>query len=90
MVLYTCQEDIGWVVEVKHIILIQSETGSTWTLSYPDATIWDLLTRNYSFDRIVYLLATVTSIDLELAEQMVLGKLDEWLKVGILTSVHRD
>ena len=87
MTKYTCHPQVLWAVETTGVNLILSDTGDVWTLGYPDAAIWDLISRRYSLVRAAQILAAILSVDLEPARQLLLARLEAWIEEGILVTM---
>jgi len=81
---YECAPDVAWVVETDAIVVVHGGTGAAYSLEYPEAAIWELLGRGYSYERVVSMLPTIASLSSSAAEQRVLHALDAWTEVGLL------
>jgi hypothetical protein len=71
-------------VETCGITLIHRGTGTTRSLRYPEAALWDLLSRGYSYERTLSLLCAIASLAPEAAERLLLDSLAAWVEVGFL------
>jgi len=81
---YHCGPDIGWSVEVCTIILINKLTGAVCNLSYPEAAVWDLISRGYSFDKLVSMLGAISSKDTAEAKRLIEQTVDNLTEEGFL------
>ena len=82
---YQCPDDVGWSVEIDTIRLIDQRTGSVCLLGYPEAAIWDLISRGYGFDDLVRLLGVIASISASQAKRLVLHTVEDFVQKGFLT-----
>lgn len=69
---------------MKGIVLINEKTGVVSLLGYPQAAVWDLLTRGYSYDRSVPMLTAITSLQADEIEALIAESLEKWLEDGFL------
>jgi hypothetical protein len=82
---YHCPEHVGWSVEIDTIRLINRRSGAVCRLGYPEAAVWDLLSRGYAHEDLVRLLGVIASVDLSEAEQLVLRTVKDLAEKGFLT-----
>ena len=82
---YACKPEVAWVVEDDGILLVNRATGTTRFLGYPEAAVWDLLSRGRSFARAVSTLRATTERDAAEAERLVRDCIRQWVDAGILT-----
>jgi hypothetical protein len=64
--------------------LINEKTGAVSSFGYPQAAIWDLLTRGYFYDRTVRMLTAITSLQADEVETLIAESLETWAKAGFL------
>ena len=81
---YHCAPGIGWSVEIRNIILINKLTGSVCNLSYPEAAVWDLISRGYSFDKLVGMLSVISAKDSAEAKRFIVQTVDDLTEEGFL------
>ncbi len=60
---YRAAEQVRWAVEAGGVVLIDGATGAATTLGYPQAAIWDFLTRGESSERIAAKMGAIASLD---------------------------
>ena len=84
IVAYLCAPHVMWAVETRGVILVDQNTESAQTLSYPQAAVWDLINRGYSFDQTVRMLCAIAATEAKEAERFLLESLDEWAEAGFL------
>jgi hypothetical protein len=75
---------LNWLVDAYGITLIEKKTGKVHYLNYPEAAIWDLMTRNYTSDRIIAMLSAILSLKQEKAEPLFFKTIKEWSDKGLL------
>jgi hypothetical protein len=75
---------VSWIVETRGIHIINKQTNRTCFLNYPRAAIWDLMTRDNSFDRIITFISIISSVNRIKARQLVCESVEEWIKKGFL------
>lgn len=81
---YRPAEQVRWAVEAAGVVLIHNTTGAATTLCYPEAAIWELVTRGDSNDRIAAKLCAIAGLELAAAYQLVLDTLAAWREAGFL------
>jgi hypothetical protein len=77
-------EKVRWAVEAGGVVIINGATGAVTTLGYPQAAIWDFLTRGESRDRICAKLCPIASLDLAAAHALVLETVAALREAGLL------
>jgi len=75
---------VKWAVETRGVLLINEATGAVVTVEYPQAAIWDLLTRGESNRQIARKLCAIASLDPDAAEALVRETLAAWREAGFL------
>jgi hypothetical protein len=63
---------------------MNQKTGVVRNLGYPQAAVWDLINRGYSYDQTIHMLCSIASMKPEETEQLLLESLDEWAESGFL------
>jgi hypothetical protein len=81
---YTCTREIQWAVETDGIMLIQPSLNRAIKLGYPEAALWDLLSRCLPQERIIVMIATISGKDRYESEEWVSGTCNTWLKTGLI------
>jgi hypothetical protein len=81
---YHCAPHTRWAVEACGIVLIHLKTGIVCRLTSPQAAVWDLLTRSYSYDHIVCMLTAITSLQADDVEKLIAESLKNWVDAGLL------
>jgi hypothetical protein len=81
---YRAAEQIRWAVEAAGVVLINGATGAATSLSYPEAAIWDLITRGDSSEKIAAKLCAIAGLEPVAARKFVLDTVEAWRKAGFL------
>ncbi len=74
---------VQWIVGRRTLTVVGGD-GVTKTLGYPDAAVWDFLSRGYSVRDATRLVAAVASLEPAAAEELVRLVVAEWVACGIL------
>jgi hypothetical protein len=85
MTRYTLAPDLRWAVE-RLSVTLTDKSGQVRSIQYPQAGIWDLVSRGYPFDRVVSLTAHIAGCDAAGADRLVRDTLDEWARAGWIVS----
>jgi len=62
---------VRWAVELEGVVVLNDENGQSIKLVYPQAAIWDFITRGDSTEQIALKIAAVASLAPEAAERLV-------------------
>jgi hypothetical protein len=83
-------ESIQWAVEIDGVVLIDSRSGRTVKLAYPQAALWDFMVRGDSLDQMTRKMALVASIDSDRSEIWVEQTIAELVRDGFIekTDAH--
>lgn len=81
---YRVAAGVRWAVEAGGVALVNDSTGTGATLGYPQAAIWDFLTRGEPGERIAARLCVVASLDMAAAQALVLETVAAWEQAGFL------
>jgi len=79
---YRCKPGVQWLVDLHSIFIIDRDTGNQMTLKYPEAGVWELIGRGYSFDEILRMIAVIESMDQKEAEGLIKSCLNTWVRRG--------
>ena len=94
MSLYQGARDISWTVETTGLLLMRPGSGVCCRLAYPEAAIWDFVTRGYDLQRVARMIRHIGGFpDDSAAEKYVRDRLRSWLEAGFLvvnksTNIH--
>jgi hypothetical protein len=83
-VTYCCRPGIVWTREQQRTLLIDRETGASWTIEGIEAAVWDLLVLGYSYPRAAKILSLLPGVPAEEAREVVSTTLTKWYREGIL------
>jgi hypothetical protein len=83
MTAYRVAPDVRWVVERTTLRLVAA-AGLPSTLHYPEAAVWDLVSRGYDIAAASRILAPVAGLDERQAEALVRVTVDRWVRAGML------
>ena len=78
--------DLTWTIETRGLALHAPGEGSTRTLPYPAAALWDLITRGGRSAWIWESFAAIAGVELETARRLAATLIDEWIEYGWLRS----
>ena len=80
---YRVAPGVHWIVG-RTALTILDGNGAARTLGYPEAAVWDFVTRGYSLCDVSRLIAPVASLDPPAARQVVQAAVDGWIASGFL------
>lgn len=75
---------IRWSVEQRGLMLIDQKAGRSWELTYPEAALWDFLSRRYPVARMIHLLGSIADLDPKKAHALLQDTFTHWLQCGYL------
>jgi hypothetical protein len=76
---------IHWAVEIDGVVILNEEDGSSVKLAYPQAAIWDFITRGESMEQITGKIAVIAAMAPAAAERLVTRTRAELLQRGFLS-----
>jgi len=79
---YALSRHTRWAVEENFIYMINTATGKSLHLSYPEAAFFDLFSRNYRFDQVVAMVARVDTLTLADTYSLGIELLEKWTRLG--------
>ena len=82
---YRVADGVKWAVEAGGVVLIDCATGAGTTLGYPQAAIWDFLTRGESIVSIAAKVCAIASLDQAASEALVAETVAALREAGFLT-----
>jgi hypothetical protein len=82
--LFVCAPGISWSVEIYGIRIIDAGGGASCFLEYPEAALWDFMTRGYDFDRVRRLVGLIGGMDPKGIEGLAAKTLVRWIARGFL------
>lgn len=87
---YRCPPDVVWAVESAGLTLIRRDTGTRLALGYPEAALWDLLSRKVPLQRVIPMMAAIAGIELQAAHAWVVETIGAWARGGWLVQGRGD
>ena len=91
MRLVTCHPEVKWSVVTRGLLLFRPDEAPR-VLGYPEAALWDLLSRNVPYDRAIRLFAAIAykaTDDRRSASAVAKAAIGDWLEDGLLVSPSR-
>ena len=82
---YQAAEHVSWTVEAGGVVLIDCATGAATTLGYPQAAIWDFLTRGEPEEKICAKLCAIASLDPAAAQALARETMAALREAGLVT-----
>lgn len=74
---------VGWSVGRVNLTLTDRR-GHVCTLEYPEAAVWDLLSRGYAFEKIEQMLGHIASMEPAAADALIRTAIGRWRDAGLL------
>ncbi len=87
MMSLTTLPGIRWTVDQSGIVLINENSGESCFAGYPEAALWDLMQRGYSFAKIVELFSSIIMENEAIAEEIAAVTFRRWIEQGFLSGV---
>ena len=81
---YQLTAGLQWTAETDGLIVIDGR-GETTRLGYPEAAIWDLISRSYDFPKTVCMMRFIAGLEEEASRRLVWDTLEHWHSTGLLT-----
>ena len=82
---YRLSPNVRWVVE-RFTVTLTDGKGRVRALRYPEAAIWDLVSRGYAYDKVVPMMAHIAARDTAAADTLVRTTLEDWASDGLIES----
>jgi hypothetical protein len=81
-------DHIRWAVQINGIHVSDTKTGCQYHLSYPQAAVWDMLSRHYGREAMAQRIAPIAGLDCETAGRLVDETLTRWYAEGLIDMEH--
>jgi hypothetical protein len=81
---YRAALHVRWVIDNCRIQVVDEKVNRVRQLDYPEAAIWDFVSRGRSLDQTLQMLCAIYPIDTHEAERMVRLCLQEWVQDGLV------
>ena len=82
---YRCHPDVRWSVTSDGVTLVGREADLADRLAYPEACLWDLVSRGRQWDDVCEMVGVVAGFDRSAAEAWVRRTMASWVERGWLT-----
>lgn len=79
---YHTADDVRWCVNRASVTVVARDAART--LEYPQAAIWDLVSRGYATERVIELTSYIIASDKTDAERLVRDALQAWVGDGLI------
>ena len=86
MTSYRVRSAVRWSVG-RVTVTLADGTGKVRTLGYPEAAVWDLVSRGYRFPKVVSMMTHIASLDETATRALVCSTLEDWAESGFLERV---
>jgi hypothetical protein len=80
---YRVAEGVQWSVETRGLLLTDGG-GLTYALDYPEAAVWDLVSRGCHPRKAASMLQYIASVPPGDAEELVVRILEQWVRLGLM------
>ena len=79
--------DISWIVDHASVKLINENTNTVKILNYPEAAIWDFITRGYPTEKLILLISKIAYINTSHATTIINDTIESLYKQGFLKRI---
>jgi hypothetical protein len=76
--------DVVWSVDTYGLSLIHQKTGAKLSLGYPEAALWDLLSREVDLTWMIRIMAAIAGIAEPAALSLIFATIEGWVAAGWL------
>lgn len=80
---YKLAPNVRWAVD-RFTVKVTGASGGARTLQYPEAAVWDLVSRGYPFAKVVAMITHIAGVDEAGADALVRASLDDWSRNGYI------
>lgn len=80
---YRLCPDVRWVVD-RFTVRLTGANDASLTLHYPEAAVWDLLSRGYPFAKVVSMITHIAGLDQSAADVLVRRAIGDWARSGFV------
>jgi len=81
---------VEWCVEPWGLMVVDRQSGTTRSLHYPCAAVWDLVSRGCSIGRMARMVGAIAGVEPPQAEGLIVDIVEEWVGSGLLIEVDGD
>ncbi len=83
MILYHVAPGVRWAVERTTLTLVDGRGGAC-RLGYPEAAVWDLVSRGYPLAEVARMIAAIASLDPTAADAIIRSAIEGWERAGLI------
>jgi hypothetical protein len=81
---YRFNPQIQWSVEDGGVYIFHPASGAKWRLKYPEAALWDFLTRQLPGPLIVKMMKIIAVMEEDHTKVWIREKIEDWKRMGWL------
>jgi len=81
---YRCAPHLSWTVERNGLLLLNSGNAKACQLGYPQAALWELLSRGNSYGQVVSKMRAIALLSAEATERFIADTVESWVQAGLL------
>lgn len=81
---YRCAPHVSWTVERNGLLLLNAGNAKGCPLGYPQAALWDLLSRGNSYRQVVSKMRAIALLSAEATERFIADTMESWVEAGLL------
>lgn len=79
-----CRQDICWTVENNGLLLIDRTAGTVIHMDYPDAALWDFVSREIPLPKIIAMMSAITGKSAQDTKIRIAETLARWERTTLL------
>jgi len=83
-VTFRCNPHIKSAVELNGVVILNLDSGDSIFIGYPQAAVWDLVSRDFSFKQILKMISAITGQNEVEVERLIIECLNDWAENGYL------
>lgn len=80
---YRVENNVKWTVEL-HSIMLWDQEGCVHDIEYPQAAVWDFVSRGYSTSDIISRITHIATLTQAEASILVNDTLNQWLNMNVI------
>lgn len=87
---YRCAPHVSWTVERNGLLLLTACNAKACPLRYPEAALWELLSRGNSYRQVASKMRAIALLSAEATERFIAETIESWVEAGLLLREERD
>jgi hypothetical protein len=87
---YHCHPETTWTVQKEGLFLVRRDTGESIIVNYPEAALWDLVSRQVPIHRVMKMMTFVNHADLDTVRSWIVKTIEIWMHEGWLIAKGDD